>query len=95
MSCLPLKKKLWEREKEVKHMQACVKEKDEQINRLNTDLERFRDEVESLHKQVESYNLDREAILDSTSWKLTAPLRWMFVNARKLKAQVCDCPANF
>jgi len=77
-----------ERGAEVNHLQTDIKEKDEQIHQLYADVEKLGEVVDSLKTQLENYSFDLEAIIDSTSWKFTAPLRWISMNAKKLKRKV-------
>jgi glycosyltransferase involved in cell wall biosynthesis len=77
-----------EHESKISHLETRIKEKDEHIHQLNADVGRLRDEAGSLRTHVENYRLERESIFDSTSWKLTAPLRWVSVNARNFKRNI-------
>jgi GT2 family glycosyltransferase len=74
-----------EREWELNKLNSAMKGKDEQILQLNAEKVNLQGEIDSLQMQVSSYRLDMEAILNSTSWKLTAPLRWISVSARGFK----------
>jgi glycosyltransferase involved in cell wall biosynthesis/uncharacterized protein YoxC len=53
---------------EATHLQTGIKEKDERIHVLDAEIKKLGDIVDALKTQS-------EAILKSTSWKLTAPLR--------------------
>ena len=80
---------------EVAGLREGVTERDERIKGLDAEvaglrgvlgeredqIQHFRCQVDLLHNQV-------EAILDSTSWKLTAPLRWISVNTKKFKRKI-------
>ena len=77
-----------EREWELNKLKSAMGGKDEKISQLEDEKAALRGEVASLQMQIEGHRLDREAILSSTSWKLTAPLRWMSVSARSFKRKV-------
>ena len=63
-----------------------VKDNEEMINKL-----RYR--INSLQMRLDIERLSYDAILHSKSWKFTAPLRWVTLNAkalkRKLKTTLC------
>jgi glycosyltransferase involved in cell wall biosynthesis len=75
-------------ESEITQLRTFIEAKDQKINRLNRDSTRFQDEINLLHEQVNAYKLEREALLKSTSWKLTAPLRWISLKAGKFKKKI-------
>jgi len=77
-----------EYESKVSHLEAEIKENEDRIHQLDADVGRFRDEADSLRTHMENYRLERESIFDSTSWKLTAPLRWVSVSARNFKHKI-------
>lgn len=74
-----------ERDWELNKLKAAREGKDEKISQLDAEKAGLRGEVDSLQMQMEGHRVEREAILNSTSWKLTAPLRWMSVSVRSLK----------
>ncbi len=74
-----------EHESKVANLETGNKEKAEHIHQIDADVGMLRDEIDSLRTLVENYRIDRKSIFNSTSWKLTAPLRWMSMNARYLK----------
>ena len=77
-----------EREWELNKVNSAMKGKDEQIRQLNAEKVNLQGEIDSLQMQVEGNSVEKEAILNSTSWKLTAPLRWMSVSVRSFKHKV-------
>ena len=76
------------RETEAKNLHIAIVEKDERIHKLDADVGRLQDEVDEMRTQVENCKLHLVAISGSKSWKLTSPLRWVYVKVRKIKGKI-------
>ncbi len=76
------------RETELRQFASEIEGKNEHINQLNADAERSKNEIDLLRAQGEHFRREREAILDSTSWKITVPLRWISKKVRNIKPNI-------
>ena len=70
-----------EQEQQIHAKDAAIQEQEQQIHQ-------FRSQIDSLQMQVENERLFRDVTLNSRSWKVTAPLRWMSIYVRKSKRKV-------
>jgi ubiquinone/menaquinone biosynthesis C-methylase UbiE len=69
--------------KEINNKEAELQKEDSIIETLNEEKRQQLIKLESLQGQLETELLLKENILNSKSWKLTAPLRWIYNKVRK------------
>jgi len=79
----------------IKEYAKSIQNHSEEIKRLAREIEardryihEFHNKIDSLQKQVAVERNSREVLLNSTSWKLMAPIRCMFLYVRKLKLKL-------
>jgi len=70
-----------EKENQIQEKENQIQEKIELINRNN----RY---INSLKNELESEKISHNIILNSKSWKITAPLRWVFMKPKQLKRKL-------
>jgi GT2 family glycosyltransferase/glycosyltransferase involved in cell wall biosynthesis len=63
------------RDEEDRAREAVIKQRDQEIERLNGVINDYKNEIGKYHGVVMSRDAELEAIRASTSWKVTAPLR--------------------
>jgi hypothetical protein len=69
--------------KEIITKEAELQKKDSIIDTLNEEKRQQLIKLESLQGQLETERLLKESILNSKSWKFTAPLRWIYNKVKK------------
>ena len=74
--------------KEISTKEAELQKKDSIIAILNEEKRQQLIKLESLQRQLETERLLKEKVLNSKSWKFTAPLRWIYNKVKKIKGNV-------
>ena len=59
----------------IEQLETQITEKDDHISNLQGIIETYKKEIENLRKAVDDQVKEKEAILNSTSYKITKPLR--------------------
>ncbi len=73
---------------EKKLREKIIKGHEEEISCLQAGLAEKREQSELLKRQLDGKEVILEKLLNSKSWKLTAPLRWLLLNSRKLEQKL-------
>jgi hypothetical protein len=82
-----------EREREQQRERES-KQEQERKRELGAALERLNLEVSVRDGRLEQLSMERSALLASSSWKLTAPVRWLGSTVRRLRADRARQPAQ-
>jgi len=83
-----LREGITERDERIQGLDAEVAGLRDGVREREDQIQQFHSQIDSLQIQIGAERLSREVILNSRSWKVTAPLRWMSLYARKLKRKV-------
>ncbi|MFC1798566.1 hypothetical protein ACFLZL_02020 [Thermodesulfobacteriota bacterium] len=69
-------------------MKSKIEERNKQIRKLLEEQSNMDKRLKQLDARSKKHIIEREIFLNSTSWKITAPLRWISTSIKKFKRKI-------